>query len=91
MMWWNNGTDWGGMGWGGMGAGTWVVMSLLMLAFWALVVFGVIALFRSGKTSDSDGGAPSSPPQQLLDDRFARGEIDAEEDQARKGLLHSRH
>jgi len=37
-MWWNNGMDWGGMGGGG-----WVVMTVLMLAFWALVVGGVVA------------------------------------------------
>ena len=86
-MWWNN-----GMGWGGMGAGGWVVMTLLMLAFWALVVFGVVALYRSGRPAGPGSGTTQEPSaEKVLDERFARGEINAEEYQARRTVLHSTH
>ena len=84
-MWWNN-----GMGWGGMGGGGWVVMTLLMLAFWALVVFGVVALFRNGRPTSSGPGTTQEPSaEKVLDERFARGEINAEEYHARRTALDS--
>ena len=86
-MWWNN-----GMGWGGVGAGGWVVMTILMLAFWALVVFGVVALFRGGRPTGSESGTTHEPSaEKVLDERFARGEINAEEYNARRTVLHATH
>lgn len=82
MMWGN------GMGWGG-----WLLMSLTTVGFWAVVVFGIVALFRGG-TRDSGTPAnrrPEQDPQHILDERFARGEIDAEEYRARRDVLHSAH
>lgn len=82
MMWSN------GMGWSG-----WLFMSVTTLAFWALVVFAVVALFRGSRTTT----APPSPnrdehdARQILDQRFARGEIDAEEYRARQDVLRSVH
>ena len=76
-MWWHD-----GMGWGG-----WVVMTLSMVAFWSLVVFGGIALLRSGRDSRGDGTAHEARPEQILDERFARGEIDVEEYHARQDVL----
>jgi putative membrane protein len=87
----------GDMGWGG-----WLIMGLIVAAFWALVVLGVVALFRgtsiaansgSSGIADSPGPAPlvtapKSEPQSILDLRFARGEIDASEYQARTDALH---
>lgn len=78
MMWWHD-----GMGWV-----DWVVMTLTMVAFWSLVVFGVIALLRSG--NDVRGGRTaheSRGPEQILDERFARGEIDVDEYHARQDVL----
>jgi len=94
-MWWNNGMNWGGMG--GIGAGGWVVMTIVMLAFWALVVAGVVALFRNGRATGSGSGAKASDSgrtdngsaDKVLDQRFARGEIDADEYQARRAVLSS--
>ena len=86
-MWWTN-----GMGWGGVGAGGWVLMTVLMLAFWALVVFGVVALFRSGRPTDMGAGTTHErSAEKVLNERFARGEIDAEEYQARRTTLDSTH
>ena len=72
-----------GMGWGG-----WIVMSLMMVAFWALVVFAVVAIFRgtSGNTRPADRPT-NRDPMQILEERFARGEIDAEEYHARADVL----
>ena len=78
MMWWNN-----GMGWGG-----WVVMSLTMVAFWSLVVFGVVAIFRGDRDSRPALQQPRErDPVQILDERFARGEIDVDEYHARQKVL----
>ena len=76
------------MGWyqDGMGWGGWLLMTLAMVAFWALVVFAVVALFRS----DAPGAARRTP-EQILDERLARGEIDAAEYQARRDALGSDH
>lgn len=66
-------------GWGG-----WVVMTLAMVAFWALVVFAVVALFRGDDTASERRTA-----DQILDEQLARGEIEPAEYQARRDRLHA--
>lgn len=73
-MWWNCGT----------GSAGWVVMSLALVAFGAIVVFAIVAIFRGGGREVRHGGGS---PQQLLDERFARGEIDAEEYHGRRDTV----
>jgi putative membrane protein len=77
------------MGWYGDGPGWagWVVMTMFMLAFWALVVFGGIAVFRSASRVEQRPGDGRDEAERLLDERFARGEIDAEDYQQRRDLL----
>ena len=77
MMWWHN-----GMGWGG-----WIVMTLTMMAFWSLVVFGIIAIFRGDREPRSDRAPLERDPMQILDERFARGDIDIDEYHARRDAL----
>ena len=77
MTWWNN-----GMGWGG-----WLLMSLTMVAFWALVIVVVLAIFRSDRDSQPLRSPGRRDPEQLLDERFARGEIDVEECRDRQDAL----
>jgi putative membrane protein len=81
MMWWNNGMGWGGMGWGG-----WVVMIVVMVAIWALVAFAGIAIFR-GIRNGRRGTPTGRDASQILDERFARGEIDVDEYHARQDAL----
>lgn len=87
------------MGWySGWGWGGWLVMSLTMLVFWGLLAFGVVALVRTLRRDDRDRPAataalpePRRPDaQEILDERFARGEIDADEYQRRRGMLSRR-
>lgn len=79
------------MGWYGDGAwgwGGWLVMTLMMVAFWGLVVWALVAIFRG--TSGSDDRITEGrtrDPLEILDERFARGEIDAEEYRARQDVL----
>jgi putative membrane protein len=74
MMWYGDGTTW----WG------WLLMSLMMIAFWGGVIWLVwYVVTRAGST-----GRPASSPETILDERFARGEIDAEEYRVRRDALH---
>lgn len=79
------------MGWydDGLGSGGWVVMLISMVAFWGLVVWGVVALFRDNQSN----GARSAhyDPLTTLDERFARGEIDETEYQSRAETLRAAH
>ena len=76
MMWGN------GMGWGG-----WLLMTLTTVAFWAVVVFGIVALFRGSGGPGPRDGRREREARQILDERFARGEIDAEEYRSRQCIL----
>ena len=76
MMWGN------GMGWGG-----WLLMSLTTVAFWAVVVFGIVALFRDSGGPGPRDGRRDGDARRILDERFARGEIDAEEYRSRQSIL----
>ncbi|KGN37481.1 SHOCT domain-containing protein [Knoellia subterranea] len=80
-MMWND-----GMGWTG-----WLVMALTAVAFWALVILAVVALFRDGRPESRQAQAGSDEAWRILDQRFARGEIDANEYQARQVMLRSPH
>ncbi len=73
MMW----GPWGGGGWWGLG------MGLGSLLFLALIVTGIVMLVR-GPSAGSEPGREGSSARQILDERFARGEIDEEEYQSRK-------
>ena len=80
------------MGWYGDGAwgwAGWLVMTLMMVAFWGLVVWGLVAIFRGTSRSDdrNTGGGRTRDPWEILDERFARGEIDVEEYRARQDVL----
>jgi putative membrane protein len=78
------------MGWyhdGAWGWGGWLVMSLVMVAFWALLIFGLVALFRGTARPGQPDREPGRDSQQILEERFARGEIDEDEYRARAEVL----
>ena len=77
------------MGWyqDGMGGGGWVVMILAMVVFWALAVFAVVAIFRGTRDVGPGSGSPRRDATEILEERFARGEIDVDEYRARMDIL----
>lgn len=66
MMYWDGGVSW----WG------WAVMTIGMLAFWGLVAWVIVTLVR---TSNRQPAAPTQRPEDVLAERYARGEIDTDE------------
>ncbi|MBI2086522.1 SHOCT domain-containing protein [Candidatus Daviesbacteria bacterium] len=64
--------------WGGFGFG-WI----FMIIFWILIILGVVALVRylgnSGKTIRND-----KTPLEILQERYAKGEIDKKEFEEKK-------
>lgn len=83
-MWWDGGPGWGG----------WLIMALTTVAFCGLLVVAGVAVWRAadrgGRAGRGDGtGAGERTAQQVLDERFARGEIDEDEYRRRRELLRS--
>jgi putative membrane protein len=70
--------DWMGWGWGGMWLGP-----LIMIAVLALLVAGSVALVRR-IGGGRDGGGRARTARDILDERYARGEIDREEYRRRR-------
>lgn len=92
---------WGWHGIGPMWTGGWLGM-VFMTLFWVAVVVGIVLLVRSLSARGGQGSQQLGPPQppeggqgaksealQILEGRYARGEIDREEFLRRKGDLTS--
>jgi len=82
MMWYGS----NGWGWGG-----WILMTVVMVLFWAAVITAVVLAIRYvASPRGTAAGPPSSwqpRAQDLLSERFARGEIDDDEYRQRLALL----
>jgi putative membrane protein len=73
-----------GRGWGG--GGFWLLVGfLLLIALVVLVVWAVMHLSRSGRVATHDPSRPT--PNEILRERFARGEITAQEFEDAKKVL----
>jgi putative membrane protein len=70
-----------GMGWGG-----WFVALAMMVVFWGALAWVVVSLIRSNGTR-SHAAPTGMEATRILDERFARGEIDEAEYQRRRDLL----
>jgi putative membrane protein len=91
--------DDGGWGmWGMHGGGWWgllVMAGLLVLVIGGAVLLAVLLARASGGSSTAPGQAPPadagpSPADRLLDERYARGEIDEQEYLHRRAVLRGR-
>ncbi|MFF6833318.1 SHOCT domain-containing protein [Streptomyces sp. NPDC012438] len=71
-------------GWG------WFAMSASMILFWALIITVAVLLFRALNRAPEHTHVPAGPsPEQLLAERFARGDIDEDDYQRRLTALRS--
>jgi len=79
-MWDDNGT---------WNTGDWVAMSLMMVIFWGLLVVAVVAFVRWSRrdAATSRTAAPPETAEQLLANRFARGDLDEEDYSRRLSVL----
>lgn len=86
------------MSWYGHHVGGWglVAMSISMILFWAVVIAALVLLFRAfgrprehTRPASSTAPTPTPTPEQILAERFARGEIDDEEYRRRLSVLKS--
>jgi putative membrane protein len=78
MFWYDHNMGW--WGYAGMGIG--------MVLFWALIIVAIVALVRfSMADRQSRPFAPQPSPEQVLADRFARGEISETEYRERLAVL----
>lgn len=88
---------WGGNGWmwnGGWGWGGWIVTAVVLTVVFALVITAVVLTIRCFTGGGHRG--PGGPQQvreadDVLAERFARGEIDDDEYRRRLTLLHQHH
>jgi putative membrane protein len=75
MMWWYG---------PGMNAWGYTAMTVSMVLFWTLVIVGVVALVRYRGKQDTTA---RPTPEELLAERYARGEIDEAEYHQRLDVL----
>ena len=67
------------------GGGWWIGMMLVMVLFWAAVILGIVWLARGG--FDGWRGGRRETPTEILDRRFAEGEISAEDYRERRQVI----
>jgi putative membrane protein len=73
-------------GYGSAGGGFWLLIGLLLLiALIVLVVWAVMHVSRSGRAAMHDPSRPT--PNEILRERFARGEITAQQFEDAKKVL----
>ncbi len=72
-----------------MGGWGWTLMILGTVAFWGVVILGLVVLVRAlrGPAQLSGQPAPRPTPGDVLGERFARGEIDQSEYAGRLAAL----
>ena len=64
-------------GWDGMGGAGWFLMTVFWVALIAAIVWAVANLFPGRGASEPTSAERSERPDEILDRRLARGEIDS--------------
>jgi putative membrane protein len=72
----------GAMGWGGM-----ILGPIMMIVFIALIVGAVVLVIRWTGLGGSSAAGGANKARHILDERFARGEIDKDDYEERKRVL----
>lgn len=87
IIYWLIGGYQGGYGYGMMGGSfgvMWIMMPVLLVVFWGLVIWGIIAMVRGAWFRDSGSQTSGESALEVLKKRYARGEIGKEEFEAKK-------
>lgn len=71
--------------WSGHMGGWWWVAVPMMIVFWTLIVAAVVVLVRRGGDARTRGSA-----EDVLAERFARGELDETEYRQRRDVIRGR-
>lgn len=74
------------MGWYGPGYGMGGEGFIFMMFFWVLIIIGIVYLFRWGNRG-GEGYPREKTPLQILQERYAKGEIDKKEYEEKKKEL----
>jgi len=77
---WNDGWGWGG----------WILMTLVMVVFWSLVITAIVLAIRyltGGSHPNQASPSSARAAEDVLAERFARGEIDDDEYRQRMTTL----
>lgn len=78
-------SDWGHMDFDG---GGWIAMGIGMILFWGLLIFGVVWLVREVGGHSLAGRTTAGPDAlEILDRRFAEGDISVKEYEERRRVL----
>lgn len=76
-------------GWNhGMDAGWWILMSVFWVAIIGLAIWAIMRLVPGRGGDGGSAGSRGDTPEEILDRRLARGEIDVEEYRRVKETLH---
>jgi len=81
--WGMMGPGWGMMGPGMMGGFGWGWLPLLVIVFWGLVIWGIVAAVRSTRNRGC-GGTSTESALEVLKRRYALGEIKKKEYEEKK-------
>ncbi|MER7212786.1 SHOCT domain-containing protein [Streptosporangium sp. NPDC000239] len=77
----------------GYGIGSWLVMGITTILLWVLIIAGIVALLHyvsGGRRTGWLAAGGRVPPEEVLAERLARGEVDAEEYRQRLEVLRNR-
>ena len=77
-------------GWGHWGTGGWIWAASMVL-FWGGLLAVAAYLVWQRPAAAATSGAGTGPAEMTLAERYARGEIDAEEYRRRQAVLRERH
>lgn len=80
------------MGWyqdGSWGWGSWLAMAVMMAVVWGAVIATIVLVFRPADGRGTGARRSDQPPDRILAERYARGEIDEAEYRLRTDVLHA--
>jgi putative membrane protein len=76
-----------GSGYGSVGWAGWLTMVAMMVVFWGAIAWVVVTLIRNSGNRAQLQPERRTDPIGILDERFARGEIDEDEYQRRREAI----